>query len=94
MSGTYKGSLKKKLGLKGKTKTGEMISAMNKSKVHHLKHTGTFEGKSNKLGGGGRFKQLVAQGKSPALAAYIGRKSLGTKKFQSLAAKGKKRANA
>lgn len=56
-----------------------------------LKKTGTFQGKSNKLGGGGRFKQLVAQGKSPALAAYIGRKSLGKKKFQSLAAKGKKK---
>lgn len=58
-----------------------------------LKHTGKFKGKSNKLGGGGRFKQLVAQGKSPALAAYIGRKSLGKKKFQKLAAKGKKRSS-
>ena len=62
MSGTYKGSLKKKLGLKGKTKTGEMISAMNKSKVHHLKHTGTFKGKSNTLGYGGRAAQLKAKG--------------------------------
>jgi hypothetical protein len=59
-----------------------------------LKHTGKFEGKSNKLGGGGRFKQLVAQGKSPALAAYIGRKSLGKAKFQNLAAKGLRRAHA
>lgn len=58
-----------------------------KSKV---KKTGKFQGKSNKLGGGGRFKQLEAQGKSPALAAFIGRKKYGKKKFQSLSKKGKK----
>ncbi len=51
-------------------------------KSKKLKKTGKFQGKSNKLGGGGRFKQLVAQGKTLALAAYIGRKSLGKKKFQ------------
>lgn len=56
-----------------------------------LKKTGSFQGKSNKLGGGGRFKQLVAQGKSPALAAYIGRKSLGAKKMAALSAAGRKR---
>jgi hypothetical protein len=56
-----------------------------------LKKTGKFEGKSNRLGGGGRFKQLVAQGKSPALAAYIGRKSLGNKKMAQLSAAGRKR---
>lgn len=55
-----------------------------------VKKTGTFEGKSNKLGGGGRFKQLVAQGKSPALAAFIGRKKYGAKKMGALSAKGKK----
>lgn len=54
-----------------------------------IKKTGSFQGQPNKLGGGGRFKQLVASGKSPALAAYIGRKSLGKAKFQKLAAKGK-----
>lgn len=37
MSGTPLGSLKKKLGLRGKTKLGQMISAMNKSKVSALK---------------------------------------------------------
>lgn len=56
----------------------------------NIKKTGKFQGKSNKLGGGGRFKQLVAQGKSPALAAYIGRKKYGAKKMASMAAKGKK----
>lgn len=54
-----------------------------------LKKTGTTDGKPNKLGGGGRFQQLENQGKSPALAAYIGRKKLGKKTFQALAAKGK-----
>jgi hypothetical protein len=42
------------------------------------------------LGQGGRFAALVASGKSPALAAYIGRKKYGNKKFQGLAAKGRK----
>lgn len=49
-----------------------------------------------KLGGGGRFQKLkgeLAHRKGVtnpgALAAYIGRKKFGKKKFQSLAAKGK-----
>lgn len=60
--------------------------------------SGTYKGKSNKLGGGGRFAQLEdklsAKGiKNPsALAAWIGRKQLGKAKFQKLAAKGLKRA--
>jgi hypothetical protein len=54
------------------------------------KKTGTFEGKSNKLGGGGRFAQMTASGKSPALAAFIGRKLYGKKKMAKMAAKGKK----
>ncbi len=63
----------------------QMLAKAMKSKI---KKTGKFEGKSNKLGGGGRFKQLVAQGKSPALAAFIGRKKYGAKKMASLSAKG------
>lgn len=43
------------------------------------------------LGQGGRFAAMVASGKSPALAAYIGRKKYGNKKFSQLAAKGRKR---
>lgn len=66
---------------------------MKKKSKKGLKKTGKFEGKSDNLGGGGRFKQLVAQGKSPALAAFIGRKSLGKARFQKLAAKGKKKVN-
>ena len=51
--------------------------------------------KKNKLGTGTRFKQLTSklsrQGvKNPnALAAFIGRKKYGKKRFQQLAAKGK-----
>ena len=48
--------------------------------------------KSTKLGGGGRFENCVASGKSEALCASIGRKSLGKGRFQKLAAKGRKRA--
>jgi hypothetical protein len=42
------------------------------------------------LGQGGRFAALAKKTGSKALAAFIGRKKLGKKKFQSLAAKGKK----
>lgn len=60
----------------------------------------TFEGKSTKLGGGGRFAMLESklekQGKSAesakAIAAAAGRKSLGNKKMTQLAQAGKKRA--
>ena len=53
--------------------------------------------KSMTLGGGGRFaklkKKLGKQGVSNpgALAAHIGRKKHGKKKFQELAAKGRRR---
>jgi len=53
------------------------------------KKTGSFKGKSNKLGGGGRFAQMEAKGTSPALAAYIGRKMYGKKKMAKMASKGK-----
>lgn len=51
-----------------------------------------------RLGGGGRYsklaKQLAKEGADDprALAAAIGRKNLGKEKFQSLAAKGRRRA--
>jgi len=54
-----------------------------------IKKTGTTDGESNNLGGGGRFQQLVNQGKSPALAAYIGRRKYGSKKMANMSAKGK-----
>jgi hypothetical protein len=51
-----------------------------------------------KLGGGGRYEKLIGELEKKgvreprALAAYIGRKKLGNAKFQSLAAKGRRRA--
>lgn len=51
-----------------------------------------------KLGGGGRYERLIGSLEkkgvkdSAALAASIGRKKLGKAKFQSLAAKGRRRA--
>jgi histidyl-tRNA synthetase len=51
-----------------------------------------------KLGGGGRYEKLISRLEKKgvreprALAAYIGRKKLGKAKFQSLAAKGRRRA--
>lgn len=51
-----------------------------------------------RLGGGGRYEKLIGQLEKKgvreprALAAYIGRKKLGKAKFQSLAAKGRRRA--
>lgn len=53
-----------------------------------IKHTGKTDGESNKLGGGGRFKQMEKKVGSPALAAFIGRKAHSN--FNELAAKGKK----
>lgn len=43
-----------------------------------------------KLGSGARFKALTKKVGSPVLAAYIGRKKYGAKKFASLSTKGRK----
>jgi hypothetical protein len=51
-----------------------------------------------RLGSGERYKRLISKLEKEgaddprALAAYIGRKKLGNEKFQSLAAKGRRRA--
>lgn len=68
-------------------KTGKQMldDALNPKKP--IKKTGKFQGKSNKLGGGGRFKQMIAKGKSPALAATIGRKKYGAKKMAAISHK-------
>jgi hypothetical protein len=44
-----------------------------------------------KLGTGARFKALRRKGISAGLAAYIGRKKYGKKRFAKLAARGRKR---
>lgn len=46
--------------------------------------------KSTKPGGGGRFENCVASGKSKALCASIGRKKYGAKKFSKMGKKGGK----
>jgi hypothetical protein len=46
--------------------------------------------KSTKPGGGGRFENCVASGKSKALCASIGRKKFGAKKFSKMGKKGGK----
>jgi hypothetical protein len=64
-----------------------------------LKRTGTYKGKSNRPGGGGRFAQLSdniqASGKSKkvanAIAATVGRAKYDKKPFQKMAAIGRKR---
>lgn len=58
----------------------------------------TYKGKSMAPGGGGRFAKMKdkLKGKvsSPAaVAASIGQKKYGKKKFQKMAAQGKKRAS-
>lgn len=64
-----------------------------------IKTTGTYEGKSNRLGGGGRFAQvedkIAASGaKNPAaIAAIMGRKKYGAKKMAQMAAAGRRRAS-
>ena len=58
--------------------------AINRSKV-------SKQIKKPKLGSGKRFKNLVKKTGSKALAAWIGRKKYGKKKFQKLATKGRKR---
>jgi len=50
-------------------------------------------GKSMEPGGGGRFAAMVKSGKSPALAAYIGRKKYGNKRMAHFSARGRARAN-
>ena len=58
--------------------------------MNPIKKTGTTDGEPNTLGGGGRFKQMVAKTGSPALAAFIGRKLYGKKKMSKMSKKGKK----
>jgi hypothetical protein len=44
-----------------------------------------------KLGSGARFKALAKKTGSPALAAWIGRKKYGSKKFAKLSVGGRKK---
>lgn len=79
-------------------KPGELIGMMKKggkhmkraAKIAGIKHTGSFHGKSNALGHGGRAAQLKAQGKSGALIGYLARQAQaapGQKNFHGKKAK-------
>jgi hypothetical protein len=60
----------------------------------------TYKGKSLKLGGGGQFLRMVdaikksgkSEAEAEAIAAAAGRKKYGTKRFDKMAATGRKRA--
>lgn len=58
-----------------------------------IKTTGSFHGKSNALGGGGRFAQLAAKAgggaKGAAIAAAVGRAKYGAAKMGRMAAAGR-----
>lgn len=56
-----------------------------------LKKTGKTDGEPNKLGGGGRFKQLEKKGVSAKLAAWIGDRKYGTSKMHKWASASKKK---
>lgn len=54
--------------------------------------TGTTDGKSNALGGGGRAQQLKDKGMSGALIGFIGRKLYGKKRMAKMSAASRKSA--
>lgn len=62
------------------------------NEITETKKTGTTNGKSNALGGGGRFQQLKDKGVSSGLAATIGRKLYGNKKMVAMSAASRKSA--
>jgi len=51
----------------------------NWSKVHSIKKTGKFEGKSNALGHGGRAAQLKAKGVPGGVIGNLARKAQAAK---------------
>lgn len=57
--------------------------------MDNMKKSGTTDGKSNQLGGGGRFQQMKNKGVSGGLAAFIGRRLYGKKKMTKMASKSK-----
>jgi hypothetical protein len=52
-----------------------MINNMKKKKKGSIKKTGTFKGKSNKLGHGGRAAQLKAKGVPEGVIGILARKA-------------------
>ena len=56
-----------------------------------LNKKGKTDGKSNKLGKGGRFEQMENKGLSSKLVAWIGRKNHGSKDMAKWSAKDRKK---
>lgn len=56
-----------------------------------VKKSGSYKGKSNAFGGGGRAAQMKAMGMSGALIGYIGRKNHGSAAMAKASAKGRKK---
>lgn len=71
-------------------KTVNNLKPQGDNMAFNTKKTGTYKGKSNVAGGGGRFKQMTDNGVSPGLAAYIGKKKFGAAQMAKMAAPGKK----
>ena len=71
---------------------------MAKAKKSQIKKTGKTKGKGNKLGGGGRFQQVMEAARKggasnpAAVAAAVGRKKYGAKKMAKMASAGRNRA--
>jgi len=64
---------------------------MAKTAADVIRKTGKTDGKSNKLGKGGRFKQMESKGLSPKLVAWIGDKVHGKSKMHKWAAADRKK---
>lgn len=70
-----KSSKKAMPSLKACKTCGSKKHASTAHKTFHVKHSGSFEGKSNTLGHGGRAAQLRAQGAKPALIGFLARQA-------------------
>ena len=64
------------------------------AKARKFQKTGSYKGKNNKFGGGGRAQQLKDEGMSGELIGWIGRKHHGAKAMGEASAAGRKRAAA
>ena len=88
--------------MKVKSKGEKMAKTIKKLAKNGIRTTGFTDGKSNRLGGGGQFKQVtnaIMKSKpkggikeAKAIAAIEGRKKFGKAKFAKMAANGRKRA--
>ena len=84
---------------KGKLRSADAVVKSEQNASHQfgkVKKTGKTNGKSNKLGGEGRFAQVAAKAgggkKGAAIAAVAGMKKYGKAKMSKMAKAGKNRA--